>query len=54
VKVWHLSDGKHVRDLGKAVTGQSESLHAISISPDGKLLAAADGVGQVLVYALLG
>lgn len=54
VKIWRLSDGAHVRDLGKAEKGQSESLHAISISPDGKLLAVADGVGQVLVYAFGG
>jgi WD40 repeat protein len=54
VKIWRLGDGNHVRDLGEANKGQSESLHAISITPDGKLLAAADGVGQVVVYALTG
>lgn len=54
VKIWRLSDGDLVRDLGKANKGQSEPLHALSITPDGKFLAAADGVGQVLVYTLKG
>lgn len=53
MKVWRLGDGVHVRDLGKADKGLSESLLAISISPDGKHLAA-DGVGQVQVHALRG
>jgi len=53
VKIWRLSDGEFVRDLGQAAKGLSESLHAISITADGKLLAVADGVGQVVVYALV-
>jgi WD40 repeat protein len=52
VKIWRLSDGKLVRDLGEANKGQSEPLYAITIAPDGKLLAAADGTGQVLIYSL--
>ena len=52
VKIWRLSDGNLVRDLGEQNKGQSEPLYAISISPDGKLLAAADGTGQVLIYSL--
>jgi WD40 repeat protein len=54
VKIWRLSDGKHVRSLGEEKKDQSESLLAISITPDGKLLAAADGRGQVVVYKLMG
>jgi len=52
VKIWRLSDGKHVRSLGEEKKDQSESLLAISITPDGRLLAAADGKGQVVVYEL--
>ena len=47
VKIWRLSDGQLVRDLGEQSKGQSEPLYAISITPDGKLLAAADGTGPV-------
>ena len=49
---WRLSDGELIRDLGKMNKGQSESLHAISIAPNGKLMAVADGGGQVVVYSL--
>lgn len=52
VKIWRLSDGKLVRGLGEAKKDPSEPLYAISITPDGKLLAAADGTGQVLIYSL--
>ncbi|MBI2808833.1 MAG: hypothetical protein HYX68_27945 [Planctomycetes bacterium] len=53
VKIWRLEDGKHVRDLGKGRGGQFKDwICAISISPDGKLLAAADMAGMVQVYAL--
>lgn len=54
VKIWRLSDGELVRDLGTAEKGLSESFHSLSIAPDGTLLAVADGVGQVLVYSLTG
>jgi WD40 repeat protein len=53
VKIWRLEDGKHVRDLGTGRGGQFKDwICAISISPDGRLLAAADMAGQVQVYAL--
>ena len=53
VKIWRLEDGKHVRDLGKGRGGQSKDwICAISISPDGQRLAAADMAGQVQIYAL--
>jgi WD40 repeat protein len=52
VKIWRLSDGELVRDLGKAEKGLSEAFHAISITPDGTLLAVADGGGQVVIYTL--
>lgn len=53
VKIWRLDDGKHVRDLGK-FTERGDWIYAISISPDGRLLAAADMVGQVIIYSLTG
>jgi WD40 repeat protein len=53
VKIWRLEDGKHVRDLGKGRGGQFKDwICAISISPDGNRLAAADMAGQVQIYAL--
>ena len=51
VKIWQLKDGKHVMDLGKAKK-RGEWISGISISPDGRLLAAANMAGQVLVYSL--
>ena len=50
VKIWRLEDGQHVRDIGK-VKEKGDWISSISISPDGKLLAAADGKGQVLIYS---
>lgn len=53
VKVWRLADGKHVRDLGTPRGGQFKDwIHAISISPDGRWLAAADMAGKVEVWSL--
>jgi WD40 repeat protein len=51
VKIWQLEDGKHVRDFGEAKE-RGNWISGISISPDGRLLAAADMAGQVVVYAL--
>ncbi|NBO93746.1 MAG: hypothetical protein EBV06_15780 [Planctomycetia bacterium] len=54
VKLWRLSDGSLVRELGQPTKDKqlSEPIYAISVSPDGKLLAAADGLGQVVIHAL--
>jgi WD40 repeat protein len=53
VKIWRLEDGKLVRDLGKSRGGQFKDwICAISISPDGKWLAAADMAGAVQIWAL--
>lgn len=53
VKIWRLDDGKHVRDLGQGRGGQFKDwICAIALSPDGKLLAAADMAGMVHVWAL--
>jgi WD40 repeat protein len=53
VKIWRLEDGKHVRDLGQPRGGQfKDSICAISISPDGKRLAAADMAGIVHIWSL--
>ena len=51
VKIWQLEDGKLVRDFGKFAE-RGVWISGISISPDGKLLAAADGAGQVVIYTL--
>ena len=53
VKIWRLEDGKHIRDIGQGRGGQFKDwICAISISPDGKLLAAADMAGMVHIWAL--
>ena len=52
VKIWQLEDGKLVRDLGKFAE-RGYWITSISISPDGRLLAAADdNERKVLIYTL--
>ena len=51
VKIWQLEDGKHVRNLGEPKK-RGDWISSISISPDGRLLAAADMSGKVLIYSL--
>lgn len=54
VKIWQLEDGKLVRDLGKFVD-RGFWITSISISPDGRLLAAADdNERKVVIYSLTG
>jgi WD40 repeat protein len=54
VKIWQLEDGKLVRDLGKFAE-RGFWITSISISPDGRLLAAADdNERKVLIYSLTG
>jgi WD40 repeat protein len=54
VKIWQLEEGKLVRDLGKFVD-RGFWITSISISPDGRLLAAADdNERKVLIYSLDG
>jgi WD40 repeat protein len=53
IKIWRLEDGKHVRDLGQGRGGQFKDwICAISISPDGRWLAAADMAGAVQIWSL--
>jgi WD40 repeat protein len=53
VKIWRLEDGKHVRDIGQGRGGQFKDwICALSISPDGYWLAAADMAGMVHIWAL--
>ena len=52
VKVWRLEDGKHLRDFGEKKE-RGDWISGISISPDGRRLAAADMKGQVVVYSLI-
>jgi WD40 repeat protein len=51
IKIWALQDGKLVHEFGK-FADRGVWINAISISLDGKLLAAADGAGHVLTYSL--
>ncbi|MBM4097977.1 MAG: WD40 repeat domain-containing protein [Planctomycetes bacterium] len=54
VKIWQLEDGKLVRDLGKFLD-RGFWITSLSISSDGRLLAAADDNGRkVLIYSLTG
>jgi WD40 repeat protein len=54
VKIWRLDDGKHVRDLGQGRGGQFKDwICAITISPDGRWLAAADMAGAVQIWSLV-
>lgn len=55
VRIWRVSDGKLVKELGKPRGGQFKDwLHALSFSADGRWLAAADMAGAVQVWSLLG
>ncbi len=53
VRAWRMDDGKHLRDFGKA-KDLGDWITALSIAPNGRLLAAADMAGQVVVHALTG
>jgi WD40 repeat protein len=53
VRVWDAASDKRVAELGKPRGGQSKDwIHAFAVSADQRWLAAADMMGQVLVYAL--
>jgi len=55
VRVWNVADGKLVKELGRPRGGQFKDwIHAVSVSPDGKLVAGADMAGQVHIWALNG
>jgi len=54
VRVWKAEDGKLVKELGTPRGGQFKDwIHAVSVSPDGRWLAAADMAGAVQVWALV-
>jgi WD40 repeat protein len=53
IRIWNLKDGKLVKELGKSRGGQFKDwIHALDLSPDGQLLAAADMAGQVNIWQL--
>ena len=53
VSVWKLDGDKRVAQLGKPRGGQFKDwLHALTVSPDGKWLAAGDMAGAVQVWSL--
>ena len=55
VRIWQLSDGKLVKELGKPRGGQFKDwIHAVRFSADGRWLAAADMAGAVQVWSFIG
>ena len=51
VRIWNAADGKQVAELGKSRGGQfKDVLHAVSLSPDQRWVAAADMAGIVHVW----
>jgi WD40 repeat protein len=52
VRLWSVADGKPAQELGKGRGGQFRDwIHAVSISRDGRWLAAADMAGMIHVWA---
>lgn len=52
VRLWQISDGKMIKELGQSRGGQFKDFtYAISFSPDGQWLAAADMGGFVHVWS---
>ena len=55
VRVWKTEDGKLVKELGTPRGGQFKDwIHSVSVSPDGRWLAAGDMAGAVQVWSLTG
>ena len=58
VKAWQLSDGAQVHEISLSLQDKGKqgpftpTLHAVSIAPDGKLLAVADAEGRVVICSL--
>lgn len=51
IRVWRLTDGKQVVELGKSRGGQFRDwLHNIAITPDGQWIAGGDMAGMVHVW----
>lgn len=52
VRIWRISDGKHVADIGKGRGGQFQDwIHSIAFTKDGRWLATADMAGQIQIWA---
>ncbi len=58
VKFWRLNDGEQVHEINQALQDKGKqgqfapTLHALSITPDGKRLALADADRKVVIYSL--
>jgi WD40 repeat protein len=53
IRIWNIKEGKLVKELGKPRGGQFKDwIHALDLTPDGQLLAAADMAGQVNIWHL--
>jgi len=52
VRIWRVSDGKQVAELGKRRGGQfNDWIHSVAFTADGRRLAATDMAGQVQIWA---
>lgn len=58
IKFWRIDDGTQVHEINQSLQDKGKqgpftpTLHAISITPDGKLLAVADAERKVVIYSL--
>ncbi len=53
IKIWGLPDGKLIKSLGQPRGGQFKDwIHAVAVSPDGRLIAGADMAGQIFVWTV--
>jgi WD40 repeat protein len=51
VRLWRLSDGKQVAEMGKGRGGQFQDwIHGVALTTDGRWLAAADMAGRIHVW----
>lgn len=51
IRIWNIADGKMIKELGKPRGGQFKDwFHAISFSPDGTRVAAADMAGFIHIW----
>ncbi|MEZ6141289.1 MAG: hypothetical protein R3B84_12030 [Zavarzinella sp.] len=51
VRIWDVASGKMLAELGKPRGGQFKDwIHAVSFSPNGQMLAAADMAGAVQIW----